>query len=233
MTTRNTQILRWAEQESSAIIDAIPPQYTTRRHTADNISRVCKALITRRPPLAPTAQEVSEAGQSKPFLIRNFPATQTIYNHYRAILAIWRKAYDDIIDLQHEPSEPVDALLEWQPSDVDSGTLFNIGRMQRLIRELRNKNNKLLQLITDNVSLDLDRAENSSHNVIEQLAEWLQEIESDGFVLKEFGLAVSPRTGPGCIVMGISLWKGLQRMVKDFEMANTAGEQIAPIAKRV
>ncbi len=208
MRTRTAMILKWADEQSTQAIDRVPDKHSTRKNTLKKLQIVCRALVSRKRPIRPSAAEVAESGLAKNFGFDSFPSRQTIYNDYSEILNYWRKAYDDIKNLDAEPAAPSEELLEWDATHLDAGSQELIRALQRLVREQIQRNNALRRLITDHIPVDLDSLSPEDNEVANDLAYWMSTVESDGFAFTEFGLVVTSRTGPGTMVMDRSLWEG-------------------------
>lgn len=219
MTTRRTLILKWADQRSEELVDAVRPNQTTRKHNLKKLHIVCRALLDRRKMICPTAGEVAESGSASTFAFDSFPSRQTIYNDYGEMLSIWRKAFRDIENLEASPSFSDEELLGWDATDLDAGALENVKHLQRLVKELRQQNYGLKELITDHVPVYLDRLQPSYGNFLEDLAHWMDTVHLDGFELGEFGLSVTSRSVPGTIVMDQLIWGGLVQIVHDYRFA--------------
>ncbi len=213
MTTRRTLILKWADQRSEGLIEAVRPIQAKRKHNLKKIHIVCRALVDRRKMIFPTAAEVAESGTAATFGFESFPSRQTIYNDYGEILTVWRKAFRDIENIEAAPSTSDDELLNWDASDLDAGSLENIKHLKRLVRELRQQNFGLKELITDHVPVYGDHLGPNHGSFIEDLAHWIETVHLDGFEVQEFGLTVTSRSLPGTIIMDHMIWDGLKQMV--------------------
>lgn len=219
MVTRKAAIIQLAEANSARAIENVPERLQVRRRNLQKVQIVCKALLTRRKPIRPTADEVAQTGANSIFGFDSFPSRQTIYNEYSEILGYWRQAYDDIENLDASLGVSDDALVSFNPSDLDSGSAEVVRGLQRLARELRRSNNALKQIITKNISVDLDQLSPHDEALLDDLAYWISTAKADGFELTESGLVVSVRTKPGTVIMDWSLWNGLQRMIDRFQSA--------------
>jgi hypothetical protein len=212
-------ILNWAEEESAAAIDRLSDRKRTRKNNIKKISIVCRALVDRKKPIRPSAEEVAESGSGPTFGFDEFPSKQTIYNDYSDVLSFWRKAYDDIKNLDAVPSSSTEELLHWNPSDLDAGSVQNVEALKQRFREQRQANNALRRIIADHVPIDMDRLSAEERGIADDLEYWMSTIEADGFVMTEMGLVVSPRSSPGSLIMDRSLWDGLKRLVEIHQTA--------------
>jgi hypothetical protein len=219
MSTRRSLILKWADDQSIHAIDIVPEYHTTRKNTMRSIHVVCRALVDRKKPRYPSAAEVAESGNTSTFGFSSFPSKQTIYNQYGEMLGYWRKAFRDIENLEAQPAASSEQLLVWDASHLDVGAQENVRALQRLVREMMQRNNALRTLITNHIPVDLDHFRPEDAGLIDDLSHWMSTVSLDGFILSEFGLVVTPRSGPGTIIMDQSLWEGLDRMVKIHELA--------------
>lgn len=224
MTTRRSLILKWADQRSEGLIEAVRPSQTTRKHNLKKLHIVCRALLSRRKMICPTAGEVAESGNAATFGFDSFPSRQTIYNDYGEILSVWRKAFRDIENIEATPSISDEELLTWGAGDLDAGSLENVKHLQRLVKELRQQNYGLKELITDHVPVYAEHIGSSYTNYLEDLAHWMDTVHLDGFELGEFGLSVTPRSTPGTIVMDQLIWNGLAQMVRDHRLVQKSSK---------
>lgn len=219
MPTRRAIILKWANDESHLLIDSIPDNLPTRKSNYEKIYRICKYLVEKAKPLMPSASEVSQSARAKPFGYEPFLAPQTIYNDYGKMLGIWRKALRDLGAVESEPSITTGDLLGWDVAHLDAGSQYNVRRLQRLCRELVQKNNALKQLITDHVPVQLDTLGKADDRIVNELSDWLMTVTLNGFAKNEFGLVVTRHTPPHTIIMDAVLFDHLQRLVSAAETA--------------
>lgn len=222
MVTRKAAIIQLAEANSARAIENVPARLRVRRHNLQKVQIVCQSLLTRRKPIRPTADEVAEIGATNKFGFDSFPSRQTIYNEYSEMLGYWRQAYDDIENLEASLCVSDDALIAFDPSDLDAGSAEVVRGLQRLAGELRRSNHALKQIITKNIAVDLDQLSPHDEAVLDDLAYWVSTAKADGFELAESGLLVSVRTKPGTVIMDRSLWNGLQRMIESYQAALNA-----------
>jgi hypothetical protein len=213
MPTRRAIILKFANQKSEDLIDGLADRQSTRRRNLAKIHIVCRALVERRKMIYPSAKEVAESGNTATFNFDSFPSRQTIYNDYAEMLMIWRKAFEDIENLEASPPTSREHLLAWDASDLDAGATQNVRQLQRLIRELEQQNKGLKELITDHIPVNFDHLGPNESNFLDDLAHWMATVHLDGLALQEFGLTVTPKSPPGTIVMDQVIWDGLKRMV--------------------
>lgn len=170
-------------------------------------------MLGLKTPRAPTASTVAEEGGIQ---FPDFPSHQSIYNHYDAMLRIWRIAYRDIHNVAFEKARlKLNPIEEADIAALDSGTRANILRLQGLLNELQHRNNGLKEFIRENVPLKPDPEVDQTELVLEKLGDWLGQIGSDksGFLVDDLGIRVSRRTPVGTIVMEKALFDGLQKIV--------------------
>lgn len=220
MKTRRTIILSFANQKSEDLIDALSEKQSTRKRNLTKIHIVCRALVDRRKMIYPSAREVAESGNTSAFNFDSFPSRQTIYNDYAEMLTIWRKAFEDIENLEASPPTSREQLLAWDASNLDAGATQNVRQLQRLIRELEQQNKGLKELITDHIPVNCDHLGPNESNFLDDLAHWMATIHLDGLALQEFGLIVTSKSPPGTIVMDQVIWNGLKRMVETHDFSN-------------
>lgn len=216
MSTRKSQIILWATEQSQKFIDMLPTDSQTVRGNYENIFAVCKYLVGRKKILRPTASEIYETALAQPFGYSKFPSARTIYNEYGEIPAFWRKAYVDILNAEVDPPPAFDQIVKWDAGHLDSDSQYIIGALQRICIELKRKLDASKELITDNVVINMDGISDDNGTTIGDLAVWLQTLEELGFAVGGLGLTVTRNTPPGTIIMETGLIEALQRMVSTF-----------------
>jgi hypothetical protein len=218
MPTRRSLILKWADEESLRALDLVPENQIIKKSTLRKVYTVCRALVDRKKPRYPSAKEVAESGSATSFGYDDFPAVQTLNNHYSKMMGFWRKAYRDIEAIEAEPSESAEQLIHWDASHLDAGDVANINSLKRMLTETVKKNNALKRLITDHVAVNLDHFRPDDSGVFDDLAHWMSTITLDGFEQSGFGIVVTPRSPPGTIIMDQVLWESLERLVNTYRL---------------
>lgn len=213
MRSRKGTILAVAEAKSASVLQALPEERKRARANMEAISGVCRALVQRGTPMSPTAKLVSEEGRNRS---REFPSAQTIYNEYGEMLAIWRRAYTSILNIDAHDPIGLDQLENIDVSGLDEGTRFIVDELRQHIRELTQRCNALKQIIAEAVPLPTDSFIDSSDNVMEELADWLNRVERSPFDLDDIGLRVTRRTPPNTVIMHADLLKGIRTLVDEF-----------------
>lgn len=184
------------------------------RYNEERISTICRALLQRKSPVKPTASLVAERGGIED---EDFPELQTIYNSYREVLAVWRKAYFDIRNVDAEDPIGLDDVRKIDTSVMDSSTAAVVEQLKAIVLELVQRVNVLKKFQDDAVTtpahgvvqeLDADR-------IIGRLRDWLATV-ADGFDLDEIGLRVSRKNIVGSRIMRRDLFDELVTFVEDY-----------------
>jgi len=219
MKSRKGTFLALAEAKSANLLGSLPEGRRRARVNLEAIWVICRALVQRATPIAPTAKLVSEEGRNRN---PEFPSAQTIYNEYREMLAIWRKAYTDILNIDARDPISLDQLEKIDVSELDEGTRFIVDELRQHVRELVQRCNALKQIIAESVPMPAGSLTDSSDKVMDELAEWLEDIERGPFDLDDIGLRVSRRTPPNTVVMHTDLFKALRTIVDGFRRGRRA-----------
>jgi len=218
MTSRKGSIIAIAERKSALILEAVPEERRRWRNLAD-VRRVCRALVERTKPIAPTAATVAEEGRNRN---EQFPAAQTLHNAYSEMLSVWRKAHHDIMHIDALDPIPLDELDGVDVSGLDQGTRFIVEEMRQHIRELTQRCNALKEIIAETVPVPADDLSDASDRTIELLGEWLDWAANSPFDLDEIGFHVSRRVSPGTTIMDGELFNMLRTLVDDFRLGRRA-----------
>jgi len=208
MTRKADAIIAEARQKSTALIDAIPERQERRRATADRIIDVCAQLLSAKPVQEPTAPRVSEEGGVR---CPNFPAPQTLLNHYRELLRIWRDAYRKVLDLSAPRPNGRSGALAIADADLaplDSGTKVRVQLMMAVLREQKLETDRVKKILRDQVPV-AGGAPTQSAIVApapetQALRAWLAVVEGGASSLEVAagaGVRVTRRARPGQIVM--------------------------------
>ena len=192
MTSRKGSIIALAERKSALMLEAVPEERRRWRHLAE-VRGVCRALVERSKPLAPTAARVAEEGRNRSEL---FPAAQTLHNSYREMLSVWRKAYHDIMHIDALDPVPLSELEKIDVSTLDQGTRFIVEELRQHIRELTQRCNALKEIIAEAVPVPADDLPDSSDKSIEMLCDWLDWAAESPFDLNDFMFPDVSRPAP-------------------------------------
>ncbi|WP_245502782.1 hypothetical protein [Rhizobium ruizarguesonis] len=146
-----------------------------------------------------------------------FPTEQTIYNSYRAMLHIWRKAYYDILNADADPPLATSEVEMIDTSHMDSSSAFVVGRLKEIVFELTQRCNALKRIIDEAVPVPAGDLPEEATAIMEALAAWTRSMANGMFLLDEFGLKVSRRTPNGTRIMDADLFNNLSRFTDDFQ----------------
>lgn len=216
--SRKGKIIAVANQFSAVLIRAAEG----RPRTAENLERiraVCQALVQRATPLRPTAKTVSEEGRNRN---PTFPAEQTIFNTYPEMVQTWRRAYEDILNIDAPDPVNLDELEKIDPSLYEVGSRAVIEVLVCQVREVTRRNNALKQLISESVPTPSDDLPSNADGVMSDLSAWLARMADSGFDLDDFGLKVTSRVRPGTLVMDAVLFNELKTLTDDYELSRKA-----------
>ncbi|TBD01847.1 hypothetical protein ELH24_21840 [Rhizobium ruizarguesonis] len=213
MVSRKGAIVSLADSKSEALIGT-RLEGSRARSNLEAIWRVCHSLVGARTPTLPTAPIVSERGAVKN---PQFPTEQTIYNSYRAMLHIWRKAYYDILNADADPPLATSEVEMIDTSHMDSSSAFVVGRLKEIVFELTQRCNALKRIIDEAVPVPAGDLPEEATAIMEALAAWTRSMANGMFLLDEFGLKVSRRTPNGTRIMDADLFNNLSRFTDDFQ----------------
>lgn len=213
--SRKGKIIAVANQVSAMLIR----EAEGRPRAAENLERiraVCQALVQRATPLRPTARTVSEEGRNRS---PSFPAGQTIFNTYPEMIQTWRRAYEDILNIDAPDPVDLDGLEKIDPGRYEVGSRVVIEALVCQVREVTRRNNALKQLISECVPTPADDLPAKADGVMSALSDWLGRMTESGFDLDDFGLKVTSRVRPGTLIMEAELFNELRTLTDDFELA--------------
>ncbi len=197
------------------------PDTSRARANVDGISSICRELLQRKTPILPTAALVAERGGLRD---RRFPAEQTIYNAYRNVLGVWRKAYYDIMNIDGEDPITADQVAKIDTSIMDVGTGNIVNQLKAIIFELIQRINVLKHLHDVSIpvpangvvqQLDADR-------IMKQLQDWLNAMADSAFDLDEIGLRVGRKIAVGTRIMKRELFDELKVFTDDYHRIRKA-----------
>ncbi|TCQ24859.1 hypothetical protein [Rhizobium sp. PP-CC-3G-465] len=210
--SRKGSIIALAESRSRLVLDSVPAK-GRKLQNLEQMRSVCRALVERSKPLSPTAALVSQEARNR---VASFPSPQTIYNDYREMLGIWRKAYDDIMHIDALDPIPVDQLEAIDVSGLDTGTRFIVDELRQHVRELTQRCNALKQIIAENVRVPADDLPAEADRTIKLLSAWLERCAAGPFELDDLGLHVGRRILPSTTIMDAELFNMLRTLVADY-----------------
>lgn len=180
------------------------------------ISAICQAMVQRATPLRPTANAVAEEGRNKN---PSFPAAQTLFNVYPEMLQTWRRAHDDILNIDAPDPIGSSELDKIDPGKFEPGSRAVVEALVCQVREVTRRNNALKQLISESVPTPADDLPPNADRVMEWLSAWLEKMADSVFELDDIGLKVSSRCRPGTLVMDAELFNELRTLVDDYALA--------------
>jgi hypothetical protein len=212
--SRKGKVIALANSRSARLIDACDGEKTAENLEA--IRGICSGLVQRPTPEAPTAKNVASQGKAtRP----SFPSSQTIYNAYASMLKIWRRAYEDIRNIDAPDPVPTEDLDKIDLHQFDVSKRALVQDLIMMIRELTRRNNALKRLISESVPTPADDLPHSADEVIRDLSVWLNMMASGAFDLDDIGLKVSQRTPIRTLVMSLRLFNALRTLTDDYQLA--------------
>lgn len=212
--SRKGKIVAVANARSAALM-----REQTGERTIENleaIRNVSSSLVMRDVPLCPTASLVAETGKIR---MPSFPTARTIYNSYAPMLKIWRRAYDDIRNIDSPDPVPLDDLDKIDVLQFEVGQRALVQDLIVKLRELTRRVNALKQLIAESVPTPADDLPPSADEVMKTLSAWLDSLRHGQFDLDDIGVKVSRRSPVGVLIMGLDLFNALQVLVDDYRHA--------------
>jgi hypothetical protein len=226
--SRKSLIVALAEEKSRRLILSFP-EGGRARGSAEAINSVCKRIIERKTPYLPTARLIAEiGGAGNPA----FPSEQTIYNGYRKILAVWRRSFHDIINIDFDPPMSMDDVAQIDTSIMDISTAKIVDDLKAILVELNQRCNGLKRLIDEAVPVAANefRQAIDADALMHGLRDWSHKIADSGFQLDEVALKVSRRTPVGTRVMDFELFDKLKTFADEYERMRRAREAFPPDA---
>ena len=227
MMSRRKGFIDIALAGSEELLEKIPPQKSIVIENNRKIMIICAELLSAHIMMAPTASRICERGGER---FGSFPAKQSIYNNYRPMLEIWRKAHIYIKHINTPANQgTADQFLSMNPGNFDSSAQFVIKLGQKLIDEKTKKINQLKSFIAANIHMETKEDGESDTVLLEQLSAWVARINSGhiGFEITENEILVSRRTGIGTKVMDMSLFRLLAKLVVDKNADNLAKNRLS------
>lgn len=208
MTRKADAVIAEARDRSTALINAIPNRHEKRRGTAVRVVEVCTGLLSARPVQEPLAPRVSEEGALR---FPGFPAPQTLLNHYRGLLRLWRDAYRKLLDLsapRPKGQGPALAIADADLASLDPGVKVRIQLLMAVLRETKLEADRAKRVLRDHVPVG--GASRPPPGVAvsvpgaQALRAWLASLEAgeSGLeVVAGTGVRVTRRARPGQIVI--------------------------------
>jgi hypothetical protein len=215
MPSRIGSIIVIADTKSKAMLDAFPDGSKMKSNN-EAIIDICRALVSRRTPLLPTAKLVSEeGGKTNP----HFPLERTIFNSYNKAIRIWKKAYYDVMNINADSPLAVNDVERIDTSVMNSPTADLVDRLKEIVSETTQRCNVLKQIIDEGVPVPGHglMAGIDTDEIMTDLRDWLQGLSTSAFQLDDFGVKVSRKTPPGTKIMDGRLFDGLRTFTDDYE----------------
>jgi len=212
-------IVATADADTENFIGAIPLSSAILRANSKRIWLICRDMVARKTPVCPTADSVAERGG---LTDNSFPSRQSIYNRYRTILSIWRKAYTAIMSAGYDSASTKSDIDYWEIKSLDSDLQAKILEMKSRLNSLVLMNNSLKQFIAETVPV-YSNEKNIGGDLAPELLEWIDYISRKRFTVDDVGLRVSRHTMAQTIIMERSLFEKLQ------DLAAKTTERAAPL----
>lgn len=223
MISRKGSIISLANARSLTLLDAIPETRPRAKANLQALWAICQALVQRATPISPTAKVVSEEGRIRS---PEFPSVQTIYNEYREFIAIWRRAFHDIRNIDAPDPIAVEELDAIDLTHMDHGPAAIIDVLRRVVKELRKQNDGLREIISSSVPVPADHLDRKADELIDSLGDWLVNVNKRGFEIDTISLKVSRRTPIGTAIMDADLFNELCTFVDDYRRRRKAGSAL-------
>lgn len=223
MASRAALILAAAAKRSDAHIESLPATRTAKFiQNCRNVTTICMAMLSLRPPREPTSQAVAEEGGLQ---FPTFPKKQTIDNVYSSLLNIWREAYNELLHPGTLKSklDPGDvSFVSSELAALDEGTRYRIQMLVVLLREMTNRNNDMAKLIREQIPLDEKGrplqlpGPTLAADLRSELASWIGRLDNGTSELDfdEIGARVSRRSRPGNVIFSARLIDALRVIAK-------------------
>lgn len=212
MTSRRASIIAIANTESRLEMDARSksPEIVAN---LEAIRVICEQLVMKPHPCRPTAPLVAEIGAIRRV---SFPGKQTLWNSYRKMLQLWRRAYVSILD--------IDAIGLGRDDDLDKidVTKFDVGArglIQDLIvrlKEMRRQRDGFAASLSKVVPTPAGSLPQNADQAVRKLKAWTEKMRSGVFDLDDIGLRVSRKTATRTVIMEADTFNELCTLLDDY-----------------
>jgi hypothetical protein len=212
-------VIEDAMAKSTALIDAVPVNRSTYRAHAENITSICRDLLSQRPACDPSTPRICELGQVR---YAGFPAQQSLLNRYAPLLRIWREAFQRMVRATASLPTNKDGGRGLDDADfagLDAGTRGQIGIFIAVLRETKVENDRLKKLIRDSVPAPGRTPEIGVESRVDQtqvvmVREWLTALETGslGLFVDDSGVRVNRTVAPRHVVMTLRVLAALKSL---------------------
>jgi hypothetical protein len=220
MVSRKGAIVNAADNEARVVIEAKNDITEDLRATMVSVSEICRELVSRSPPIKPTAVEVSERGRIK--VNPDFPALQTLYNLHRDVLRVWRKAYRNIVNIDAPEPAVFEDLRRLDTESLDANVRALVEMALVRIQEKENQLNMLKAIMAQNPAPS-DFLSEKFDKTIRQFSDWLRSMASNkAFEIDDIALKVTRYSPPGTPIMRVELFNELMMLIDDYGLSKSA-----------